>query len=58
MRPKVEAAARFARTGGRAVIGALSELPDLVAGTAGTRVVDSSCGVGAVGASSGRASRY
>jgi carbamate kinase len=58
MRPKVEAAARFARTGGRAVIGALSELPDLVAGTAGTRVVDSSCGVGAAGASSGRAGRY
>lgn len=41
MRPKVEAAARFARTGGRAVIGSLSELQDLVEGTAGTQVVDS-----------------
>jgi carbamate kinase len=42
MRPKVEAAARFARGGGRAVIGSLSELAGLVAGTAGTQVVDSS----------------
>jgi carbamate kinase len=42
MRPKVEAAARFARSGGRAVIGGLSDLPGLVDGTAGTRVVDSS----------------
>jgi carbamate kinase len=42
MRPKVEAAARFSRTGGRAVIGSLSELAALVAGTAGTQVVDSS----------------
>jgi carbamate kinase len=42
MRPKVEAAARFTRTGGRAVIGSLSELSALVAGTAGTQVVDSS----------------
>jgi carbamate kinase len=41
MRPKVEAAARFARTGGRAVIGSLAELPDLVTGYAGTQVVDS-----------------
>ncbi|HCB06714.1 MAG TPA: carbamate kinase [Nocardioides sp.] len=41
MRPKVEAAARFARSGGRAMIGALSDLQDLVAGTAGTQVVDS-----------------
>jgi carbamate kinase len=41
MRPKVEAAARFARSGGRAVIGSLSQLGDLVAGTAGTQVVDS-----------------
>ena len=32
----------FARSGGRAVIGSLSELDDLVAGTAGTQVVDSS----------------
>ncbi len=43
MRPKVEAAARFARDGGRAVIGSLSQLPQLVAGTAGTQVVDASC---------------
>jgi len=42
MRPKVEAAARFARTGGRAVIGSLAELHDLVEGRAGTQVVDSS----------------
>jgi len=41
MRPKVEAAARFARSGGRAVIGSLSQLGELVAGTAGTQVVDS-----------------
>ena len=49
MRPKVEAAARFARTGGRAVIGSLSDLRDLVTGTAGTRVVDSSARRGLVG---------
>ena len=42
MRPKVEAAARFSRSGGRAVIGSLSELATLVSGTAGTQVVDSS----------------
>lgn len=42
MRPKVEAAARFARTGGRAVIGSLAQLHDLVDGLAGTQVVDSS----------------
>lgn len=42
MRPKVEAAARFARTGGRAVIGSLAQMADLVAGRAGTQVVDSS----------------
>ena len=42
MRPKVEAAARFSRTGGRAVIGSLAELHDLVEGHAGTQVVDSS----------------
>jgi len=41
MRPKVEAAARFARTGGRAVIGSLAELHSLVDGRAGTEVVDS-----------------
>jgi carbamate kinase len=42
MRPKVEAAARFAATGGRAVIGSLAELRHLVDGTAGTQVVDTS----------------
>jgi hypothetical protein len=41
MRPKVEAAARFARSGGRAVIGSLGQLQDLVSGRAGTQVVDS-----------------
>jgi carbamate kinase len=41
IRPKVEAAARFARTGGRAVIGSLGRFQDLVEGHAGTRVVDS-----------------
>jgi carbamate kinase len=41
IRPKVEAAARFARRGGRTVIGSLSQLHDLVAGRAGTQVVDS-----------------
>jgi carbamate kinase len=41
MRPKVEAAAKFATSGGRAVIGSLAELSGLVAGTAGTTVVDS-----------------
>ena len=40
MRPKVEAAARFVeRGGGRAVIGALDDLPDLLEGRAGTQVV-------------------
>ncbi len=40
MGPKVRAAARFVRNTGRpAVIGALDDLIDLVAGTAGTRVV-------------------
>lgn len=39
MGPKVEAACRFVdATGGRAVIGALDELPALIAGTAGTQV--------------------
>jgi len=47
MRPKVEAAARFARTGGRAVIGSLADLQDLVDGTAGTRVLDSGTPAGA-----------
>jgi carbamate kinase len=40
MGPKVEAAAEFARTapGKVAVIGALTDLPAILAGTAGTRV--------------------
>jgi carbamate kinase len=38
MRPKVQAAGSFVRRGGRAVIGALDDLPALVAGTAGTTV--------------------
>ena len=39
MGPKVEAACRFvSRTGGRAAIGSLAELEELVAGTAGTQV--------------------
>ena len=50
MRPKVEAAARFARTGGRSVIGSLGTLKDLVGGTAGTEVVDSSAAIGVRGA--------
>lgn len=42
MGPKVEAAARFVeRTGGRTVIGSLDELPDVLEGRAGTRVVAS-----------------
>ena len=48
MRPKAEAAARFARSGGRAVIGSLSHLPDLVAGRSGTQVVDSGARRGVV----------
>ena len=55
MRPKVEAAARFARTGGRAVIGSLGALKDLVGGTSGTQVVDSSAAIGARGALVGHA---
>lgn len=39
MGPKVEAACRFARTSGRrAVIGALADIPAMVAGTGGTQV--------------------
>ncbi len=41
MGPKVEAAARFARTGRRAMIGRLDDVSALVADTAGTRVIDS-----------------
>ena len=39
MGPKVEAACRFAESGGRAVIGAMEDAAALVAGTAGTEVV-------------------
>jgi len=40
MGPKVEAAARFvAKTGHRAVIGSLADIPGIVAGTAGTNVI-------------------
>jgi carbamate kinase len=46
MRPKVEAAGRFARGGGRSVIGALADLKDMVDGRAGTQVMDSSALVG------------
>lgn len=42
IRPKVEAAARFARTGGRAVVARLEDLADAVRGAAGTQVVDTS----------------
>ena len=38
MAPKVEAACRFADGGGHAAIGALCELRDVVAGTAGTQI--------------------
>ena len=41
MGPKVEAARRFvANTGGRAVIGALADIPDMMTGKAGTNVGD------------------
>jgi carbamate kinase len=40
MGPKVEAAARFAaKTGRRAAIGSLADIPGIVAGTAGTNVI-------------------
>ena len=39
MGPKVDAAVRFvAKTGQRAAIGALADIPEIVAGTAGTNV--------------------
>ncbi|MFO1190484.1 MAG: carbamate kinase, partial [Alphaproteobacteria bacterium] len=38
MRPKVEAARRFAATGGISLIGALAEADALLAGRAGTRI--------------------
>jgi carbamate kinase len=42
MGPKVEAAVRFAtRTGRRAAIGALADIPAIVAGRAGTSVTPS-----------------
>ena len=41
MGPKVEAAARFvAKTGGRAAIGSLADIAGIVAGTAGTNVIE------------------
>ena len=40
MGPKVEAAARFvAKTGHRAAIGSLADIPGIIAGTAGTNVI-------------------
>ena len=40
MRPKVEAACDFVRrSGGRAVIGSLTDMQGMVAGTAGTQFV-------------------
>lgn len=46
MGPKVEAACRFAeRTGGTAAIGALAELPAIVAGGAGTTVTAEASGI-------------
>jgi len=40
MGPKVEAAVRFvAKTGHRAAIGALADIPGIAAGTAGTNVL-------------------
>jgi carbamate kinase len=38
MAPKVEAAARFARSGGDAVIGSLTDIEEITVGLAGTRV--------------------
>ena len=40
MGPKVDAAVRFvAKTGRRAAIGSLADIPGIVAGTAGTNIV-------------------
>jgi carbamate kinase len=39
MGPKVEACVSFVRAGGAAAIGALSSASEVLAGTAGTRVV-------------------
>ena len=41
MGPKVEAACRFAETGGRSLIGAMPDITELVAGRAGTEVLRS-----------------
>ncbi|WP_449276777.1 carbamate kinase [Leucobacter sp. GX24907] len=45
MAPKVDAAIRVARAGGRAVIGPLDRLEDLLAGTVGTEVVPDARGI-------------
>ena len=56
MEPKVEAAARFVeRSWGRAVIGALDELPDLLEGRAGTQVVPDGRDIDHAGAAVGAA---
>lgn len=47
MGPKVESAVAFARTGGTAVIGALADIEDMVAGRAGTRVALDIAGIDA-----------
>jgi carbamate kinase len=48
MGPKVEAATRFAaKTDGRAAIGALADIPAIIAGTAGTNVVTHRAHLGA-----------
>lgn len=41
MRPKLEAALQFARSGGWAAIGSLAQLPAMMAGTSGTRITGS-----------------
>ncbi len=45
MGPKVDAAMRFVRAGGRAVIGALTDVDEALAGAAGTRIVPDDDGV-------------
>ncbi len=47
MRPKIEAACGFARTGGFAAIGALDDAADILAGEKGTRIVAEPVGHGA-----------
>jgi carbamate kinase len=40
MGPKVDAAVRFVtKTGRRAAIGALADIPEIIAGTAGTNII-------------------